>query len=827
MIRARMSPRRRPLSAALAWALLLPFITPLRAGEPAPDVAPAAPAAIRLVNFTDGTLIRYPVPLLRGTLADAALTEVTVVNATTTREFPGVAHRGRFKALVELAPGENRLRLRAGAQELALTLVYKPQTNPYVVRAVYFTDAAGRTEYQTPLAKDEQDYRGKFDTALKLLQSFTAESMNDAGFGRATFNLELDADGKVKVHLLKGRQSAESYEKLDGNQLYDEAAKEIGRQLGWGKAKNLVIPAFTRFDAKAQKVYAHTALGGGDLAFFGGGDLFTWPNRIAEVQKAFLDATRVNPKEFFSDSVGRHTYWANASTTIGAALHELGHTFGLPHSQHPFDIMTRGIDYLNRFFTFADPPHAGRRDAYEFPDHEVACWPVVSAAWLAGTRHFALDERPYRDENRSAVRLDPAALAVVAESESGIRALRVYRFYPKAVEAVFALPQDAANPPKEVRVPLGEIGRRVGHPDIGIEVLDGEGLGTGARLPELLNGPFVQTWRFAQVTRPWEDRQAFVKLDEKALDEIAASAAAAPPVRSPTPFVDFLRFAPGPRKTRVAAYALRTIRAEQPRTIKILTGSDDALRLWLNGKAVAEVLQLRGAVPDSETATVDLKAGENALLAEVSQEGGGWGLILRLTDAQGGRLELKDDGELVSADSRAEVFRALLRGPFVRRWCFAPATCPWKDKSAFVALDAAKVKELEDAAAAAPLAEGDVESAFVDFAARIAAGPKADVAGYALRTIRSDTKRSVRVLTGSDDALRLWLNGRLIQQVLKFRGATPDADSVEAELQPGENRLLVEVSNGGGGWGLILRLESTDGTSLELKDDGRLAPFGR
>ena len=45
-----------------------------------------------------------------------------------------------------------------------------------------------------------------------------------------------------------------------------------------------------------------------------------------------MDTTRINPKEFMSDSIFRHTYWGAASTTIGATLHEMGHTFGLPHT---------------------------------------------------------------------------------------------------------------------------------------------------------------------------------------------------------------------------------------------------------------------------------------------------------------------------------------------------------------------------------------------------------------------------------------------------------------------------------------------------------------
>lgn len=45
----------------------------------------------------------------------------------------------------------------------------------------------------------------------------------------------------------------------------------------------------------------------------------------------------------------RGSYWANYSTTLGAAIHELGHCFDLAHTPH--GIMARGHDDMNHFFT--------------------------------------------------------------------------------------------------------------------------------------------------------------------------------------------------------------------------------------------------------------------------------------------------------------------------------------------------------------------------------------------------------------------------------------------------------------------------------------------
>ena len=139
-------------------------------------------APIKLVNYSGGETIRYTVPLIRGTLADAEETVVTLLNTSSTREtreMKGIAYKGQFKVLAELLPGENKLVLKAGKHELPFTLNYTPQTNPYYVRCIYLTDNSGATEYQTPLENDAQDYASKLDTCLKTMQCFTAERMND------------------------------------------------------------------------------------------------------------------------------------------------------------------------------------------------------------------------------------------------------------------------------------------------------------------------------------------------------------------------------------------------------------------------------------------------------------------------------------------------------------------------------------------------------------------------------------------------------------------------------------------------------------------------
>ncbi len=160
----------------------------------------------------------------------------------------------------------------------------------------------------------------------------------------------------------------------------------------------------------------------------------------------------------------------------------------------------------------------------------------------------------------------------------------------------------------------------------------------------------MNVWRFAPEARAWKDKRRFVKMDAADVARIAASAARAEFVSSAGAIVDFAKRFPANKRTDVAGYALRKIVSRAPRRVKLLTGSDDALRVWLNGKLVTEKLALRGAEVDSESSTAELRRGDNALLVEVSQGSGDWALCLRLTDEAGRSLALGDDGRLAPLD---------------------------------------------------------------------------------------------------------------------------------------------------------------------------------
>lgn len=419
-------------------------ITSATAGEP-----------IVLENYHGGETIRYTVPLIRGTLADKALTTVEVINESSKRataRMTCLAHNGRFKALTELVPGTNHIVLKAGSGSKTLDLTYTPQTNPDVVRMVYAVDATGDTTYQTPREADPQDYADKLGTMMLMLQTFSAERMNDIGMGRKTFNLELDENGKVKVHLMKCDKTAQEVYTMAGGrgQLFSYLANQTNKNLPDKNSRNVIYVAFSRFNPETKRNMAYTALGGGNTAVFGGSNMYCYPSRLADIQKAFMDPTAIDTDRFSSDSNGRHTFWSNASSSIGATLHETGHTFDLPHVRDWTGIMSRGFDFFSRFWTLQEAPRRGQTALADFAEDRAAKWTLASAAFLNYSRWFALDGREqYPKEDRIQARLGNTPDDFVVESADGIGAVILGR--PGMLTT--AVPMDWSRPaPKSVAV---------------------------------------------------------------------------------------------------------------------------------------------------------------------------------------------------------------------------------------------------------------------------------------------------------------------------------------------------------------------------------------
>jgi HEAT repeat protein len=88
-------------------------------------------------------------------------------------------------------------------------------------------------------------------------------------------------------------------------------------------------------------------------------------------------------------------------------------------------------------------------------------------------------------------------------------------------------------------------------------------------------------------------------------------------------------------------------------------------------------------------------------------------------------------------------------------------------------------------------------------------------AAYVRTRVWSPADQPVRLELGSDDCIRVWLNGEHIHGTKTNRGLAARQDLVKADLRKGWNDLLLKVIDQEGGWAFCCRIRKPDGSAID------------
>ena len=81
-------------------------------------------------------------------------------------------------------------------------------------------------------------------------------------------------------------------------------------------------------------------------------------------------------------------------------------------------------------------------------------------------------------------------------------------------------------------------------------------------------------------------------------------------------------------------------------------------------------------------------------------------------------------------------------------------------------------------------------------------------AAYAYTTLEREEAGEAVLGLGSDDGVRVWVNGKLVHENIVEREGIMDADIVPVMFRKGKNRILVKVESAGGSWYFKMRVAS-------------------
>jgi hypothetical protein len=84
----------------------------------------------------------------------------------------------------------------------------------------------------------------------------------------------------------------------------------------------------------------------------------------------------------------------------------------------------------------------------------------------------------------------------------------------------------------------------------------------------------------------------------------------------------------------VVVYALTYVYSPRAATVPLLLGSDDGVKVFLNGKEIHRFLAVRVAAPDQDRISLTLKEGWNALLLKIENNYGGYNFYARVIDRE-------------------------------------------------------------------------------------------------------------------------------------------------------------------------------------------------
>jgi len=168
-------------------------------------------------------------------------------------------------------------------------------------------------------------------------------------------------------------------------------------------------------------------------------------------------------------------------------------------------------------------------------------------------------------------------------------------------------------------------------------------------------------------------------------------------------------------------------------------------------------------------------------------------------------------------DLSAATYDGLKEGKFMRRWLFlGPVQIPWDGDGYFPDEETSNKYfdtvslGLERFEPTVRIGEDDYEWATLhsEYGA-IELSPVFDtwfVVAFARAQIDMSEEMQGVLGIGSDDCVKVWLNGELVHENMVTRGVIPDNDRVPVTFKKGKNQLVLKILNYGGPWGFACRL---------------------
>ncbi|MDH7506519.1 MAG: hypothetical protein QHH15_01860 [Candidatus Thermoplasmatota archaeon] len=269
----------------------------------------------------------------------------------------------------------------------------------------------------------------------------------------------------------------------------------------------------------------------------------------------------------------------------------------------------------------------------------------------------------------------------------------------------------------------------------------------------------------------------------------------------------------GTRPTKSASYAHVYVYCPSNRTAKLLLGCDDGIKVWLNSVNVYTNDSYSDWSQDAYEVNVNLVEGWNQLLCKISQEGGDYKFSACFTDSNYNVFnDLKYQiNNPINHSAEADFIRSWLINGFHQD---VPDNFWYYLTTNYLGVNENTVNPMEGQSmgrkiwtcynSGNPYINMDEYSNNADFGV-----------SYAFVRVYAQTPKTCQLWMGYDDGARVWLNGNEILYDNRYGGFEADMKKINITLSPGENKLLVKISECMGEHGFSACICNSDGSMVE------------
>ena len=287
-----------------------------------------------------------------------------------------------------------------------------------------------------------------------------------------------------------------------------------------------------------------------------------------------------------------------------------------------------------------------------------------------------------------------------------------------------------------------------------------------------------------------------------------------------------------------SSYALLTLESSDvQRNVFMEVGSDDSIKVWLNGEVVHNNPVNRGSGGFQDTFRVNLRRGDNLLLVKVVEFTGKWSMYVGVdADVRVKSPEPVEIPERVLTGDINIDEQGRIVGPWL--WMIASTAphsggAPATNIDSLSAVSNGTVTEADIAKNGANpgdsvgkytwtladihynIPDSDrLSDNITDLVRQLGWGTRSidNHSSYALITLESPTaQENVGMRVGSDDSIKIWLNSEIVHNNPVNRGTSGFQEAFQVNLRRGDNLLLVKVSEATGNWSMFVGIDAVIG----------------